>query len=487
MDFEFDSKTRRRLGYRLIDQIDAYFSSLPDRPVQLPADQRTYGTLDNALPEMGEDDPGKVLDEICREMVDEGFNVPSANYFGLMNPTPTYMGVLAEALVAALNPQLATLARSQLASKIELETVRWIGERVGWPGAFNGTFTSGGNEANFSGLALALAAKFPESIDDGIAMIGAKPVAYASAESHHSLDKSAGLLGIGRKALRRVAVNDDAQLDPGKLEKAISEDLAAERIAFCVVATAGTTNSGTVDDLVAISEVSRRYDLWLHVDGAYGAAAIFSDRHRDLVRGIERADSLTIDPHKWLAVPFAAGVILTCHPEILQRAFSVAAPYMPKAAGATLPDNSRISVQWTRRMNSLKLWLTLRVHGRKAYEELIDRQLKLAANFAAWFSNSDFEITLPHTLPIVTFRLKASSLSAPELAEAHSRIVDEVTRDGQRWISETIVNGHSVLRMMVISYLTEARHLEALQTALAQAARNIMIERKSTERRFASL
>jgi len=256
MGFDLDSATRRRLGYRLIDQIDAYFSSLPDRAVQLPADQRTYGTLDDALPEMGED-PGKVLDEICREMVDEGFNVPSANYFGLMNPTPTYMGVLAEALVAALNPQLATLARSQLASKIELETVRWIGERVGWPGAFNGTFTSGGNEANFSGLALALAAKFPESIDDGIAMIGAKPVAYASAESHHSLDKSAGLLGIGRKALRRVAVNVNAQLDPNELEKAVAADHAAGRKPFCVVATAGTTNSGTVDDLVAISEICR--------------------------------------------------------------------------------------------------------------------------------------------------------------------------------------------------------------------------------------
>src|SRR5207245_8889014 len=125
-----------------------------------------------------------------------------------MNPTPTYMGVLAEALVAALNPQLATLARSQLASKIELETVRWIGERVGWPGAFNGTFTSGGNEANFSGLALALAAKFPESSDDAIAMTGAKPVAYPSAESHHSLDKSADLVGSGRKAMRGHAGHD---------------------------------------------------------------------------------------------------------------------------------------------------------------------------------------------------------------------------------------------------------------------------------------
>src|SRR5207245_8194677 len=466
MDFEFDSKTRRQLGYRLIDQIDAYFSSLPDRPVQLPADQRTFGTLDDALPEIGED-PGKVLDEICREMVDKGFNVPSANYFGLMNPTPTYMGVLAEALVAALNPQLAALARSQLASKIELETVRWIGERVGWPGAFNGTFTSGGTEANFSGLALALAAKFPESLDDGIAMIGAKPVAYASAESHHSLDKSAGLLGIGRKALRRVAVNDDAQLDPGKLEKVISEDLAAERIAFCVVATAGTTNSGTVDDLVAISEVCRRHNLWLHVDGAYGASAIFSDRHRDLVRGIERADSLTIDPHKWLAMPFSAGLILTCHPDILERAFSVAAAYMPKASGATLPDNARISTQWTRRMNSLKLWLTLRVHGRQAYEELIDRQLRLARSFADWVEASEeFDLAAPQVLPIINFRLKMHGVSPQHLATAHAAIVEEVTRDGKRWISETVVNLHSVLRMMVISYLTGENHLHELEKAL---------------------
>ena len=407
MRFDFDSETRRRLGHRLIDQIDAFFSSLPNRAVQLPLDQRSYGPIHNPLPELGED-AEKILDEVCREMVDQGFHVPSANYFGLMNPTPTYIGVLAEALVAGLNPQLATLARSQLASKIELETVRWIGERVGWPGEFNGTFTSGGNEANFSGLALALAAKFPSSVEEGIASIGGQAVFYASAESHHSLDKSAGLLGIGRKALRRIEVNEAAQLDPGKLDQAIQEDQASGKKPFCVVATAGTTNSGTVDDLVAISKICKRHNLWLHVDGAYGASAIFSDQHRDLVHGIELSDSLTIDPHKWLAMPFAAGVILTSHPDILERTFSVAAPYMPKAAGAHLPDNSRISTQWTRRMNSLKLWLTLRVHGRKAYEELIDRQLKLAHSFVAWVkASNDFEVAVPLTLPIVTFRLKA--------------------------------------------------------------------------------
>ncbi len=470
MRFDLDSATRRRLGYHLIDQIDNFFASLPERSVQLPIEKRTFAALTNVLPEIGED-ADKVLDEVFREMVDKGFHVPSANYFGLMNPTPTYIGVMAEALVAALNPQLATVKRSQLASRIEHETIRWIGERVGWPGEFNGTFTTGGNEANFSGLALALAAKFPNAIEEGVASIGARPVLYASDEAHHSIDKSAGLLGLGRKALRRIAVNNNVQLDPQILERTIEADLASGNKPFCVVATTGTTNSGAVDDIVAIAEVCRRHDLWLHLDGAYGGSAIFSDQHRDLLRGIERADSIAIDPHKWMAMPLAAGVVLTCHPEMLERAFAVAAPYMPKAAEAKGIDNSRISTQWTRRMNSLKLWLTLRVHGRKAYEEHIDRQLKLARGFASWINASQhFELAAPQVLPIVAFRFKAPNLSAQQLEEAHNSIVDEVTRDGRRWISETRVNGNSVLRMMVISYLTEDRHLRELKTALTEAA-----------------
>jgi glutamate/tyrosine decarboxylase-like PLP-dependent enzyme len=341
---------------------------------------------------------------------------------------------------------------------------------VRWPGEFNGTFTSGGNEANFTGLALALAAKFPDAIEEGIASIGSQPVLYASDEAHHSIDKSAGLLGVGRKALRRIRVNENVQLDPRILEQTIEADLASGKKPFCVVATAGTTNTGALDDLVAVAEICRRYDLWLHVDGAYGGSAIFSDQHRSLLRGIEQADSITIDPHKWLAMPLAAGVILTCHPEMLERAFAVAAPYMPKAAESKGLDNSRISSQWTRRMNSLKLWLTLRVHGRKAYEEHIDRQLGLAQSFASWIRASEhFELAAPQVLPIVAFRFKAPTLSQPQLAGAHASIVEEVTCDGQRWISETQVNGHSVLRMMVISYLTEERHLHELSNALTEA------------------
>jgi aromatic-L-amino-acid/L-tryptophan decarboxylase len=468
MNFDFDSATRRKLGYQLIDAIDDFYSSLPERPVQLPADQRTYGPLTRPMPEDGED-PARVLDETLQAMIGQGFHVGAASYFGLMNPTPTYMGFIGEALAAGLNPQLATLARSQLASKIELETVQWIGSRIGWSESFNGTFTSGGNEANFSALALALAAKFPGAIEDGVATVGAPALIYASEEAHHSLDKSAGLLGLGRKALRRVPINNTLQMDVSELEKLIDGDLAAGKKPFCVVATAGTTTSGVVDGLPLIADVCKKYALWLHVDGAYGASVVFSDRYRDRLRGIEQADSVTIDPHKWLAVPFAAGVILTRHAEILEQAFAVYAPYMPKAKGAVLPDNSRISTQWTRRMNSLKLWLSLRVHGRKGYEDLIARQFALAEEFSNWVRASDvYELVVEPMLPIVNFRLREKG--SAELAESHARIVDRVTQDGRRWISDSLVGGKSVLRMMVISYLTERRHIRNLEESLMNAA-----------------
>jgi len=474
MPFDFDSETRRRLGYKLIDRIDEYFSGLAQRPVQLSEELRTFADLGEPLPEFGQD-AATVLDNMCSEMMAQGFHVPSANYFGLMNPTPTYMAVLGEALVAALNPQLASLARSQLAARIERETVRWIGERVGWNRPFDGTFTSGGNEANFSAIAMAWAMRFPESVEDGLASCAQKPVLYTSAEAHHSLEKSAGLLGLGRKALRRIPVTSAAQMNEAQLEKQIAQDKEAGFTPFCIVATAGTTNSGAIDDLAKLAEIAKRNGLWLHVDGAYGAAAIFSDQHRELVRGIELADSVTIDPHKWLAMPFAAGVVLTSHPEALQQAFSTSAPYMPKkvtTGSAPLLDNFQVSTQWSRRMNSLKLWLTLQVHGRQAYEELIDRQLKLAAFFANWVRSSDmFELAAPQVLPIVNFRIKRDGITDEERRAAHEAIVHEVTRDGRRWISTTLVNGQSVIRMMVISYLTAHRHLEDLIIAVTEAAK----------------
>jgi aromatic-L-amino-acid decarboxylase len=290
-------------------------------------------------------------------------------------------------------------------------------------------------------------------------------------EGHHSLDKSASLLGLGRNSLRRIAVNDRLQLQTEQLQAAIESDLATGKKPFCVVATAGTTSSGAIDPLPSIADLCRRYDLWLHVDGAYGAAVLFSNRYRSLVCGIEEADSVSFDPHKWLAMPFSAGLILTRHIEVLERTFSVPCPYLQKASSGPLPDNLSIGAQWSRRMNSLKLWLTLRAHGRQAYEELIDRQMNLAQLFAGWIAKSDnFELVAPQVLPILNLRLKAHGISASELQALHAAVIEEVNRDGKQWISGAIVNGHSVIRTMVISYLTEERHLRDLEAALEAAS-----------------
>jgi glutamate/tyrosine decarboxylase-like PLP-dependent enzyme len=485
MGFDFSSEQRRELGYRVINRIDQYYSSLSNRAIQPPISERSTSHTPRPLPELGADAAG-VLDDLCKEMIDKGFHIPSANYFGLMNPTPTYMAVLADALVSALNPQLASLARSQFASTLESETVGWIASRFGWhkqvgdtpapPDTVpcDGTFTSGGNEANFTAIALAISHHFPNAIEDGIATIGARPVLYASAESHHSLEKSSGLLGLGRKALRRIPVNDNLRLDTARLILQIEADYSCGFLPFCIVATAGTTSSGAIDDLNALASIAERYGLWLHVDGAYGAAAAFSDKYRGLLAGIERADSITVDPHKWLSMPFAAGLILTRHPTLMEHAFSVASPYMPRMARPTMIDNFKVSAQWSRRMNSLKLWLTLRVHGRKAYEDMMDRQMELASTMRTWFEASEyFALSAPQTLPILNFRLRG--VDEDEAEAAHQRFLDEFNRDGRYWISRTHVRGKSVLRMMIISYLSTAEHLTGLQEALQAAAERTIL------------
>jgi glutamate/tyrosine decarboxylase-like PLP-dependent enzyme len=369
MGFDFDQEERQRLGRQLMDGINDYFTSLSGRPVQLPLRERTSTDLKDALPELGED-ASIVLQEAMDDLIHNGFHVPSANYFGLMNPTPTYMAVLAEALVAALNPQLASLARSQFASRIERETIRWIADRVGWESAsaedkFEGTFTSGGNEANFSALSLALHNRFPEVKQAGLASLGARPTIYCSSEAHHSLEKSVILMGLGQDSLRRIPVTESLQMDMAALSVEIDHDLSLGMTPLAVIGTAGTTSSGAIDPLAELAVFCRERGLWFHVDGAYGAALVLSDEYRHLLHGISAADSVTMDPHKWLAMPFAAGIFLTRHPHLLEQTFGVETAYMPRiehqsASGDPLPpDFYRISAQWSRRMNSLKLWLTL--------------------------------------------------------------------------------------------------------------------------------
>jgi len=478
MGFDFDHEQRRRLGYQLIDGINEYYASLSNLPVQRPLGERTSRDLSDALPEQA-GDPAAILRETMDDLVAHGFHVPSANYFGLMNPTPTYMAVLSEALVAALNPQLASQARSQFASRIERETVRWIADRValGSDNTFEGTFTSGGAEANFSALCLALHSKFPAAKDEGLVALNARPTLYCSAEAHHSLEKAVILMGLGQNSLRRVSVNARLQMNVAALEEQIRADEEAGLTPLCVVGTAGTTSSGAIDPLAELADLCERRNLWLHVDGAYGGVLVLSDKHRHLLDGIARADSVTLDPHKWLAMPFSGGMIFTRHAAALEQAFSVDTAYMPRIehaahAGEQPPDYFRISTQWSRRMNSLKLWMTLKTHGRAGYEELFSRQIELARLLEVEIGASGhFSITSPGALPILNL-----VLDVPEemRTDAHRAFVAAFTEDGERWISTTRVQGRSVIRLMIISYLTEERHVRELAGKLQETAEKIL-------------
>ncbi len=474
-DFALNAEQRQRLGYQLIDRINAYFSSLTHLPVQPPLQHRDANPHAATLPDFGQD-AAHVLDDLCTQMIEQGFHTPSANYFGLMNPAPTYMAVLAEALVAALNPQLATIARSQLASRIEAETLGWIAQRIGWrhPEHCGGSFTSGGNEANFSALALALTHRFPGWIEEGLVSLNAQPVFYASAEAHHSIEKSLGLLGVGRKSLRRIAANARAEMDTNALAAQIRDDKAAGLLPLCVIATAGTTSSGAIDPLPEIANLCAHYGLWLHVDAAYAGALALTDTHRHRLAGIERADSITIDPHKWLAMPFAAGVMLTRHPALLEPTFGIDTAYLPKSSHGPLPDNFRISAQWSRRMNSLKLWLTLRVHGRLAYEQMIGQQLALASSLEEKIlATGSFVLAVPCALTILNLRAKVAEdlhLDEPTTAHLHREIARRITDEGLYWFSTTRVRGQSLLRLMIISYSTQQEHIDALVRRLDRAA-----------------
>jgi aromatic-L-amino-acid decarboxylase len=471
--FDLDYATRGQLGHKLIDRLNDYFSSLESRAVQLPAEERKLTYVSQPVPETGED-PEVVFEQIFRELCDRGFHITSANYLGLMNPTPTFVSVLAEMVVASINPQLASVERSASASLIEKQTIDWIGQLLGWKPPFGGVFTTGGSEANSSAMNLALARLCPDAIQQGLRSMSGSAVLYASQESHHSLDKAAGMLGFGRHALRRIAVTKGLQMDLVQLEKTIRSDIHEGNIPFCVVGTAGTTNTGAIDDLSGLAEIANRFGLWFHVDGAYGAAVIFSRRHRELVRGIELADSVSIDPHKWLAVPFAAGILLTHQPNLMRKTFSVSAPYLRDSPQEAMEDQYQTSSQWSRRMNSLKLWATLRVHGRQSYEVMIDNQISLAAAMAHWLRESGlFELCAPQMLSAVAFRVKLSA-SEEEVEAANRAVVEDVNHSGERWISLTTVAGRSAIRTMVISYLTTERHLQGLQQALQQAATRVI-------------
>ncbi len=401
-------------------------------------------------------------------------HTPHPRYYGLFNPAPTTMGIAADLLVAAFNPQLAAWSHSPLAIEIEQHLLRAFGSRFGYdPRRVDGAFASDGAEANHTGVLTALAHAFPEFARGGVRALAAQPALYVSAEAHHSFLKAARLCGLGTDAVREVPVRSDLKMDVSALAARVAEDRRVGGAPFMVAATAGTTNSGVIDPIREIADVSSRERLWLHVDAAWGGAAVLVPELRKFFQGIERADSITLDAHKWLSVPMGAGLYITRHPQILDQTFRVAAPYMPReTAGLEVIDSCLHSIQWSRRFIGLKVFLSLAVAGWEGYAVAIRRMTAMGDRLRQELDASGWEVVNNTPLPLVCFvdREHPHGRSAEYL----DAVALQVVSSGKAWISTTRLAGLTpVLRACITNYRTGPDDLVALVEDLNWARREL--------------
>jgi glutamate/tyrosine decarboxylase-like PLP-dependent enzyme len=386
-------------------------------------------------------------------------HTPHPRYYGLFNPAPTTMGIVADALVAAFNPQLAAWSHSPFAAEVEAHLIRAFGERFGYPSdSIDGAFTSGGMEANHTAVLSALTDHFPDLATKGLRALPAQPVLYVSAESHHSLLKSARLCGLGMDSVRQIAVDDALRMKPEALQTAIKEDKRSGLAPFLVVATAGTTNAGAIDPLLEIADIAQRYSLWYHVDAAWGGAAAFVPELEHLLNGINRADSITFDAHKWLSVPMGAGVYITQDPQILHRTFRVATAYMPReAAGLDIVDPHLHTMQWSRRFIGLKVFLSLLVAGWDGYAEAIRHQVQMGELLRDELVKAGWEVVNQTALAVVCFVDPAKS------AAQHQEMVLKIVNSGEAWLSTTVAGAsRTVMRACITNYRTQPTDVLAL-------------------------
>jgi glutamate/tyrosine decarboxylase-like PLP-dependent enzyme len=387
-------------------------------------------------------------------------HITHPRYFGLFNPTPTFPAQCADRIAAVFNPQLATRTTSPAAVEIEAHTVQAVAARIGLPPEARGHFTTGGTEANYTSVILALTRRCPRFAEDGARAFAGPPVFYVSTDSHLAWLKIAHEAGIGRSAVHMIATDGAGRMDLAALAEAIRLDRAAGREPFMIAATAGTTNAGMIDPLRGCAEIAREYDLWYHVDAAWGGALIAADPLRERLDGIERADSVTIDAHKWFATTMGCGIFITSWPALLSTAFHVSASYMPSNTANVDPYVT--SVQWSRRLLGLRLFLSLAAVGWEGYGRHVEHTLAMSALFSKQIRALGWTIVNASPVGVVCV--------VPSKPVGIREIVDHVLGSGQAWVSLAHFEGREVIRACVTSGLTTAKDVSVLVSALIDAA-----------------
>jgi len=473
----------RRLGQAVSRLIIENVAQLDSRRVTSEATPADLEKLfDEPLPETGAS-LDEILARFSNDVAPHAMQVPSPRYYGQFNPTPLPIGVWADALCSSLNQNAGAWRNGPTSAMIEARVMRWLCELLGYGPKSFGTLASGGSEANLIALKCAR-----DKVEANIKNLGVRAsasdlVIYASEQCHYSIEKSADILGLGRGSVRKIPTDGRFHIQLDALRAALLRDRSAGLIPCCIVGVAGATSTGVIDPLEELAEVAQENDCWYHVDAAYGGALAFSEKHKEKLRGISRAHSITFDPHKWMFVPFACGATLVRDGgRVLRDAFDITPEYLSEdRGGADVEfDFFRYGQMGTRRFNSLKLWMALKFMGRQGYAQTVEHHVDLTNYFASCIDElSDYKRLGEVETAVCCFRLLPESQlnqEGPDLDRLQQRLQQLIERSGEAWLTTTVLHGRRALRVNINSFLTEPRHVDDLVELLARSGKKLLQE-----------
>lgn len=465
----------RRLGHRMVDDLFSYQENIRESPVWEPVPDEIKAGLQEPLPLEPQG-----AEATYREFLEKVFNRGGLNahprFWAWVMGTGSPSGMLAEMLAAGLNPNMG--GGEHVAVYVEHQVLAWCKTIFGFPGDSSGLLVSGASMANLVGLAAARNTMADGDVrKDGLAGLPRRMVLYGSGEMHSSIQKAVELLGLGSDALRKIPVDENYRIDIPALETALQEDRSAGYQPFCVVGNAGTVNTGAFDDLARLAEICRREGLWFHVDGAFGAWAALPDSLQPLIRGMEQANSLAFDLHKWMYMPFEIACVLVRNEGNHYRAFSLTPDYLSHgtrgiAAGKTW--FSDYGIQLSRGFRALKAWMLLKEHGIKKYARLVEQNVAQARYLAALVEASpELEVMAPVPLNIVCFRYNPGGLDDEQLNRLNEELLARLHESGVAAPSYSRLNGQYVLRAAITNHRSRREDFDLMVSKVVAIGRDI--------------
>ena len=456
-ELELSAETMRDLVDQAMDRIVKHIGSLPSQPVSdVSGAEDLARSVVEAMPERGTSFPD-ILDLLFDRLVQKTFNTASPGYLAYIPGGGLFHAAVADLIADSINRYIGVWMAAPALAQLEANVLRWFADMIGYPREARGILTTGGSMANFTALATARRTLLADHFQSA--------TLYASDQVHHSVVKAALLAGFAENSVREIPVDADFRIRPDVLCERIASDRINGRTPFLIVASAGTTNTGAVDDLEVLADVAHEEKLWLHVDAAYGGFFMLTERGRNAMRGIDRADSVTLDPHKALFLPYGTGSLLVRDGEALRRAHTVHADYMPPMQeDPDLVDFCLYSPELSRDFRGLRVWLPFKLHGAGPFRRNLDEKLDLAE----WATQElrkipGMQIVAEPQLSLVAFRLVRAGLSLEQLNDLNRRLIAGVNARQRVFLTATSLGGMFILRICVLSFRT---HLDRMQAAI---------------------